>query len=146
MAEKTIELSFDGYYSENESEFHLINTTKHHCSGVYAVFVAKQTESGKYNIWEPIYIGKADDVYERLIKDHHHYEDWINELKYGDKLYFTIADVKSDDIDRVEAALIHRIKPKFNIQSTVSFDHDKTTIKSSGIKGAIPAEFTKCHS
>lgn len=140
MAEKPIELSFEGYYLENEDNF--LNTSKHDCSGIYAVYVAKPTETRKYNIWCPIYIGESENVLKRLTKNHEHYEDWKNELKYGEKLYFNIADVDDYCRERAEAALIFEIKPKLNDKGKDSFGYNETTIKSSGIKGAIPDAFT----
>jgi hypothetical protein len=140
MAEKTIELSFDGYCPNNEDN--LLNTSKHDCSGIYAVCVAKPTKIG-YSIERPIYIGESKNVGERLTKDHEHYEDWKNELNSGEKLYFSIADVDDGYRERVEAALICKMQPKINQSSKESFNYDKTTIKSSGsAKGAIPNEFT----
>jgi hypothetical protein len=140
MAEKTIELSFDGYCQKNEDD--LLNTSKHYCSGVYAVYAAKPTKVG-YSIERPIYIGESENVGERLTKDHEHYEDWKNELNPGEKLYFSIADVDDGYRERAEAALIYEMQPKINQSGKESFNYDMTTIKSSGsAKGAIPNGFT----
>jgi len=143
---KTINLDWDGYYPESKtSDGHLLNISKHKCSGIYAVYAgsASATDSSKCNIRKLLYIGESKNVVsDRLTDKHENYKCWTGKLQSGEKLYFSIADVDSGDRARAEAALIYKCKPTCNDQGTDSFDYDTTTIESAGNHFDIPNSFT----
>lgn len=143
MATKTINLSWEGYYPENNKNGKLLQISKHKCSGIYAVYAGKSIEEKKCCIRKLLYIGEAQNVVEERLTDKHEcYECWEEQLKDGEKLYFCIADVYAADRERAEAALIYKTCPPCNEQCTQSFSYDTTTIESDGEHKFIPGSFT----
>jgi hypothetical protein len=134
---KTISLEFDGYYRE---EF-LPLKNKHNCSGIYAVYAGSPTESG-CSLRKLLYIGESENAATRPGKGHENYEAWSQELKKGELLYFTFADVSPVDRERAEAALIYYNQPCCNEQNRESFNYSETTIETSGRASRLGGTFT----
>ena len=127
---KTIELEFIGYYDDRNDD-EIIDT-----SGIYCVYAVKSKHQVRL-----IYIGESENVRTRLIK-HNRYDDWVNELTKGEKLYFSYAKASSTDRERAEAALINYHVPPLNDEHTINFSYLDTTIKLSGDILELSEEFT----
>jgi hypothetical protein len=128
----TIELKWDGYYSESS----LANMAAHKCGGVYAVY--RGTDE---NIKELLYIGRSCDTSGRADCPNHNARScWNSHLQSGEKLWFSFADI--DDEQRAESALIYHLTPPCNGTGHKDFHYEKTTVKNTGAHGFIPDEFT----
>jgi len=132
---KTIELVFEGYYSEDELPPH-----NHDCHGVYVVYAGKCKSEKECTLRKILYIGRSSDVAERPSPSHHKYKDWHKELDDRESLLFSFADIR--DEKRAEAALIFKIKPKCNDTGKDGFHYPDTTINTSGANGYLEKLFT----
>lgn len=100
--------------------------------GVYFVCSAKRKENGKYSIIRVLYIGRSNDVNNRINGKHHKHNEILKECKTdgGIPVYYygSITPVTSEDIARVEAALIFHKKPILNETADKEFHHPNTHI------------------
>lgn len=89
---RTHSLAFIGYYRDEDK--HSIG--KH--SGLYFVYRGVRNEDSKEKftatLKELLYIGQAEDVNDRLNKEHEHYEDWSAKLGNGEILYYSTCEVE----------------------------------------------------
>lgn len=134
--EKEFEIKFDNYIKDNE--FDKLPEYK----GIYLFRVTVQTKSG-WNC-KVIYIGRADGekgLKGRVNETHEHLEDARKLVKesrqQGNDAFLTISYSDKDtditnNIERIESALIYGKKPQLNTQQVKSFSYDKTIIKISG--------------
>lgn len=126
MAEKTFDQVFNGYWREINKNGLPIK------SGVYVVqSCTYDKKKGTVSLKNLIYIGKADNIRER-VNNHEKLKDWKNELKKGEELCFSCTEVSKLYNERVEAALINANQPIVNVEFKYSFPFDKTYVSSSG--------------
>ena len=126
MAEKTFDQEFNGY--RLESNIKTLSTK----SGVYGVYrCIYNREKDTVDLKELIYIGKADDINDR-INTHEKWDDWKTYLKRGESICFCYTFIDKNYNERVEAALINYNQPPENIEYKNSFPFDKTTVNCSG--------------
>lgn len=121
---KTISLEFEGYWTG-------VGKDMLESSGLYCVY--RGADKGEMvSLKKLIYIGEAKNVKERIRK-HITDKDWVDCLKEGECFCYSNAYVKSDDRERVEAAMIYHYKPQFNDQHKHNYgDYAGTTIETSG--------------
>lgn len=101
-------------------------------SGVYLVYRVNR-EDGRFRL---IYVGKSDNVSDRVSTAHHRYHEWI-QWAYGDdtNLRFSLVTLQpTDDLERCEAALIYGLQPPINVLYKESFGYDETEIVFEGRK------------
>ena len=136
MAEKTIDIEFDGYWrDENKGSI----PAK---SGVYCVYECTHNVKNKtVSIHKLIYIGEAEDVKDR-VANHEKYKDWLKHVKKGDVLCFSFGGIGVTDRARAEAAMIFKHKPPENDEYVDSFPFDKTTMSLSGKTALLNTSFT----
>jgi hypothetical protein len=127
MSDETIKLDFEGYFKEKD-----LPPSNLDCSGIYIVYAARMTVENRYELYKLLYIGESENVATRPGKNHENYEDWKDQLKKSDILYFSFAKVSSKLRERAEAALIYVKKPVCNEQGKESFNFEKTTVITSG--------------
>lgn len=126
MAEQTFNQEFKGYRIESD-----ISTLSAN-SGVYGVYRCTYDENkNSVSLKELIYIGKADDLNERINK-HEDWDDWRSELNDGEQICFCYTFVDKTSNERVEAALINSNQPRLNIEYNNAFPFDKTTVNCLG--------------
>jgi len=131
MAEQTYELVFDGYWREpNKNGI----PSK---SGIYCVYecthnVTEQTVT----LHQLLYIGQSVDA-NREVATHKKLEDWKKHVRDGKQLCYSFSPVPSEDLSRIEAALIFKHKPIENTNYKENFPFDRTTIISSGGGAAL---------
>lgn len=126
MAEKSFNQVFKGYILE--SGLDRISSS----SGIYGVYRCTYDKiKDIVSIKQLIYIGKADDLNNRL-NNHEKLNDWKNYLQRGEILCICYSLVSKDYNERVEAALINNNQPIENIEYKTSFPFDKTNITLSG--------------
>ena len=123
---KTISLHFGGYWREvNKGGV----PSK---SGVYLVYVCRHNESkDTVTLDKLIYIGEADDVYNR-IANHEKWSEWRKHVLKGSEVCFSLAGITSPNREHAEAALIYYHKPPCNDEYIGSFPFDDTTVESTG--------------
>ncbi len=95
-------------------------------AGIYLVYRKNKIDQ-KLRL---IYIGKAQDLSERVNNSHEHYKDWLT-WAYEDENYLYFSSVipqNIEDISRCEAALIYRFKPPVNTEGKESFGFNNTVI------------------
>lgn len=133
---KTIYLTFDGVWCEGD-ESHIPSA-----SGVYCVYACtfKPSANAVY-IRTLLYVGESYNVRERLI-NHERIRDWKRQLKSGEMLCYSFAEVGSNDRERAEAAVIFRHQPPCNTEYKNRFPYETTTIKTSGKNLHLNAAFT----
>ena len=84
-------------------------------SGIYCVQIC---DINTNSIEATIYIGQAGDMGDRIRK-HERRDDWEGSLKNGQKLRYLYIIVETEsERERIEALLINRYTPIFNIQHT----------------------------
>lgn len=126
MAEKTFNQKFTGYY--REAKISKLPSD----SGVYGVYRCKFDEQEKtVSLKELIYIGKADDLNDR-INGHEKWNEWRKQLKLGEQICFCYTFIDTTYNERVEAALINSNQPRLNVEYKKAFPFDKTTVNCSG--------------
>jgi len=136
MAEKSISITFDGYWRDENKEGLPAK------SGIYCVYECTYNLNDKtIRIHKLIYVGEADDVRARVV-GHEKYKTWLNYVGKGNELCFSFGEVGSLDRSRAEAAIIYKHKPPANDQYIVSFPFDKTTISLSGKTALLDEYFT----
>lgn len=131
MAAKTYNLSFKGYYWQNRLPEE---------AGIYLTYTVKyNAETRGYEIDELVYIGESEDIKGRQAQ---HYAD--GDYPEGVKLAFSYALLLGgeDNRKRCEAALIYKVKPRWNKLGKLSFNYDTTTVISTGKHNGVLDTFT----
>lgn len=121
---QTIELNFEGYWSEKNK----LGVPSQ--GGVYCVYRCTTTEGRLEAVKQLLYIGKSSDVNDR-IANHEKLEKWESHLKDGESLYYSFAP-KVLLRDQAEAALIYKHRPPINTEYKYSFPFPDTLLKTSG--------------
>lgn len=132
---KTINLAYEGYWRERN-----FNGVPAY-SGVYTFMECKLNSDDTVTLINILYIGKADNVKERVQK-HDKLDVMKRSLSYGNELCINCAPVSGTDQDRAEAALIYKHKPPFNDQLKDWFNYDTTIISNSGRYSLLERLFT----
>ena len=133
---KTFNLKFDGsIHDKNKSQLPTY-------SGVYLVYRGTyNSQTNTFTCKEIIYIGQADDINDRH-KNHEKHDVFLGECKQGEVVFYSYAEVDKSDLDRVENALVYKMRPTLNDKLTQSFPYDETTIVSSGSCALLNKNFT----
>lgn len=123
---KTFKLNIDGYWREcHKSD---VPAT----SGIY--FVYRCTYDSKNRtvcLKEILYIGQAENGKDRVGK-HDRYSDFQKELKDGEELCYSYAEVSKENLDIVENALVFMQKPRLNDKLKDSYNHEDVEIDIDG--------------
>ena len=123
---KTISLNFRGYWREPKKAF------VPEVSGVYCVYACTyNADTNEVYLRGLIYVGESSNVRDRLA-NHERLKDWMQRLKTGEILCYSVAEVGSNDRERAEAAVIYRHKPPCNTEYVNRFPFESTTIETSG--------------
>lgn len=109
-------LNFIGYYSDEKR----VELPKK--SGVYMVFVGQPLPDNKVDLKELIYIGKAEDLNQRLVT-HDKHEKFCEKCKEGEFPYYSYTLVKTEDLDIVENALVYNTKLELNDRLKFNYNH-----------------------
>ena len=136
---KTYELEFKGYWVEEDWE------SLPEIAGVYCVYAATHLKNGsEIEDLRLLYIGEAENVRDRIPEDpEDRWDEWINELSFGEVLCFSCAEIKpKPDRKRAEAAMIYRHKPPCNTKYKYKFPCPETTVLTSGDNAKLDKEFT----
>ncbi len=124
--EGTYNLQFQGSLSDDRRAF--LPTY----SGVYLVYRGIWSEKDKlFYCHEIIYIGKADNIRQRHVS-HERRNDFLAACKPGEIIFYSYAKVSTNDLDRVESALIYHTKPVLNNNEKDDFSYEKTHVISDG--------------
>ena len=138
MAEKSYTLDFKGYRREEKWK------GLPAISGIYCVYACRYDPDKKtVSIKRLLYIGEAVNVGKRVPEEPEERRDvWAEELRRGEELCVSRAEVGSGDRKRGEAALIYRHKPPCNTKYVDYFPFDKTTVTTSGCNARLSNKFT----
>ena len=111
-------LNFDGYWREcNKNGLPTY-------PGIYLVYRSRYNpQNDTVSLVEIIYIGKTDNIHDRLIK-HEKYDLFVSQLREHEELCYSCAEVV-EDIDLVENALIFAQKPVLNDQGKDSYNYSR---------------------
>ena len=98
-------------------------------SGIYFVYAAKVSDDGGVYDERLIYIGEADNIYERhngtseKPAKHNHYDDFLNELSQDEMLKYITAEYEGSEQNRkeIQNALIFKNNPPVNDKSTKTY-------------------------
>lgn len=124
--ELSYQLNFQGYWR------HINRAGLPAVSGVYAVYRCTYNQTtDKVTLHEIIYIGQAVDVNDRH-KKHDKLSLFQSELKEGEELCYTCAEVDGRSLDLIENALVFAQKPRLNDKLVNSYDHQSAHIKLDG--------------
>lgn len=100
--------------------------------GVYFICSAQRKENGNYLIIRLLYIGRSNDVKDRVNGKHHKHNEILKECKQDNGVpvyyYGSIEPDTNEDIARVEAALIFSKNPILNDTANKGFHHPNTRI------------------
>ncbi len=136
MTTKTINLTFDGYWRDENS------AGIPNASGIYLVYTCtRDRQAGQVTLHKLIYIGESDQVRNR-IQGHEKRPKWQKHLAPGQELCYSFAPIGNPDRQRAEAALIYHHKPPVNDEYKDSFPFDDTTVISGGKCKFIEPSFT----
>lgn len=92
-------------------------------SGVYLVYKCIYNDTEKtVKLLELIYIGQAENIRDR-IKNHDKQAEFQSECKQNQTICYATAEVKKEDLNIVENALIFAQKPRLNKKSNDKFEH-----------------------
>ena len=111
-------LNFDGYWREcNKNGLPTY-------PGIYLVYRSRYNpQNDTVSLVEIIYIGKTDNIHDRLIK-HEKYDLFVSQLREHEELCYSCAEVV-EDIELVENALIFVQKPALNDQGKDSYNYSR---------------------
>ena len=111
-------LNFDGYWREcNKNGLPTY-------PGIYLVYRSRYNpQNDTVSLVEIIYIGKTDNIHDRLIK-HEKYDLFVSQLREYEELCYSCAEVV-EDIELVENALIFVQKPVLNDQGKDSYNYSR---------------------
>jgi excinuclease UvrABC nuclease subunit len=133
---KTIKLTFDGYWKSP------LGLPKQ--SGVYCVYRGTYDKTtDKVSLKELLYIGEAENVYDRFNSngEHETYEDMEKRLRQDEELRFSFAPIQANDRERAEAALIYQHKPTLNIKHVSDFSYSETEMYLTGTTARLKEYF-----
>lgn len=120
------QLNFNGYWR------HINRSGLPAVTGVYAVYRCTYNQTtDKVTLHEIIYIGQAENINERH-KKHEKLPLFQKELKEGEELCYTYAEVDGRSLDLIENALVFAQKPKLNDKLKDNYDHQSANIKLDG--------------
>ena len=123
-AEKRYDLEFKGYYNNKER--------MPRTSGVYCVYSGVlDVDTNLVQLSGLLYSGKALNIYDSL-RDPEHQNEWVAEIKGGQELWYTYAEVLPESLDRCGASLIYLNRPKCNHKGLDSFHYYDTYISVTG--------------
>ncbi len=111
---RTVEIDF---FKEGYTENAIDNLPEK--NGIYACFACdKQTKDGKYQNLELKYIGMTNDGFKSRITRHksEDHANWKKQIKETQELVYIIAELNSDILQSVEAALIYCNQPPENTE------------------------------
>lgn len=104
------DLNFKGYWLDDA----ISNIPE--CSGVYIVYTCVYDgDSRTVKLENLIYIGQAENVRTRL-SQHNRKPDFERKCEDGQVLCYSVAEVRKEDLDKVENGLIFAQKPDLNDQ------------------------------
>ncbi|WP_288212357.1 GIY-YIG nuclease family protein [uncultured Aeromonas sp.] len=129
---KTIEINFDGYYTNFGSN------KSAEKSGIYCIYKYNKQDN---KVKDLIYIGESEDVNERL-KKHNRWDDWTESLNSGEALCYSFGAIAPVDRERAEAALIFQHAPEFNSENKENFSYIETSIVLKGKTLHLKSNFT----
>jgi hypothetical protein len=133
----TIKLEILGFYIDDEFPL-----KKHKHSGIYFVYSGYITGERKCNLTQLLYIGEAENIYQRFIDGHEKYVDWIEKLENKEQLFFSVTPVEQVKLRKIaEKALIYHHQPCCNDKSKDSFNELKTKIILSGKTNLLDTTF-----
>lgn len=120
-----INLQFDGYWEDIQD--------LPSYSGIYTVCAVSGCNCVARS--RILYIGKAENIYERYNEDgpHEHLYDFIDHLHLGERLAYTAAPVDGRQLSKVENALVFMQQPPVNVDLTKSYDHEADEFKIQGV-------------
>ena len=127
----TYQMTFKGFWRE----IHKAGIPKK--SGIYMVY--RCTYNTKTKTVDPkdiIYIGQAEDGNDRVGK-HEKLPDFKRELKEGEELCYSFAEVDKKDLDIVENALIFMQKPNVNDYLKDSYNHEDASFEIKGYTNCL---------
>lgn len=132
---KEFNLNFDGSILDENRE-HLPSH-----SGIYLVYRGTlNSERTRLHCKEIIYIGQSTDI-RRCNKNHESRSRFLERLEDNEVLFYSYAPINSDDLKRVEAALVYKQKPLLNDQLKDNFLYPPTHIISSGACALLEKDF-----
>lgn len=134
--EKTINLTFEGYW--REKNFSGIPNY----SGIYVFQECKYNPTtNAVDLIKILYIGQAENCNKRII-NHEKISEMKRYISYGNELCVNVANIIDPDKSRAEATLVYKHKPKFNDNLKDYFAYDRTTINNSGKYELLISSFT----
>lgn len=123
-ADKKYELDFQGYY--RKPEFLLAKP------GIYCVYRGVYNQNNDtVSLKELLYIGRAQNVKERH-ENHINIAEWRQKLQPGEELQYTMAILAVTELERCEAALIYKNKPRCNHTGVESYAYLPTLVDIKG--------------
>jgi excinuclease UvrABC nuclease subunit len=98
--------------------------------GVYLVYRVNR-EDGRLRL---IYIGKSNDISDRVTEGHEHFRDWVRwAYDNVDALRFSIVKLPPEgDINSCEEAMIYKFQPPINDRCKETFNNEDIQISFSG--------------
>ena len=106
-------------------------------SGIYMVY--RCTYNALENTVDPkdiMYIGQAENANDR-VGNHEKLPDFQKELKDGEELCYSFAEVNKKDLDVVENALVFMQKPKVNDYLKDSYTHNEASFLIQGYANCL---------
>ena len=111
-------------------------------SGVYLVYRGILNSDRKsLHCSEILYIGQAVDI-RRRHQNHENRSLFLSKLNPNEVLFYSYAPVESEDLNRVEAALIYKQNPILNTNNKATFPYPATHIISDGQCALLNRDFT----
>lgn len=122
----TYQLTFNGYWREIQKGGIPAK------SGIYMVYRCTYNAiANTVDLKDIIYIGQAEDGNER-VGTHEKLPDFKRELREGEELCYSFAEVEEKDLDIVENALVFMQKPKENDYLKDSYNHEDASFQAKG--------------
>lgn len=111
----------------------------HQCQGIYIVYKCDyNTQNDSVDIKDILYIGQTDNIFERHNnpqKPHEHNDDFVREAGGKEHICFgeiLLPDIREDDLETIEAALIHIQKPPVNTDNKSHYTKSASDITMTG--------------
>lgn len=96
-------------------------------TGIYTVFAVRVCNNAITSA-RILYTGKAKDILDRHVKGnkyvHNHKWDFVRQLKEGEQLAYTAAEIDGRQLDKVENALVYMQQTPINHDLTKSYNHE----------------------
>ena len=131
---KSYTLNFKGFIPEG-----LLSSFMPESSGIYIVHASSKIRAIFSDQRRLLYIGKANNLKDRVNPNHENYSEWKGALRENETLEFSYAAIDEDEevLFRIESALIFENQPLVNGQSKKSFNYEDTIVYSNGTIGAL---------